>query len=108
MTRINWADSSIKTAAAIVFEINPNQHQTVEDVESYIISLTTSYVNRQIVNDDIVNFTGTGGWYVTLGPDSGEGYDYWAEVTLMPYMVKRYLEGVKNKLTNVLIPDKNR
>jgi hypothetical protein len=108
MTRINWSDSSIKTAAAIIFEINPNRHQTVESVESYIISVTSAYVHRQIANDDTVTFTGTGGWYVTLGPDSDEGYDYWAEVTIMPYVVKRYLEGVKNKLANVLIPDKNR
>lgn len=108
MTRINWSDSSIKTAAAIIFEINPNQHQTVEDVESYIISLTANYVNRQIADDNQPTFTGTGGWYVTLGPDSGEGYDYWAEVTLMPYVVKKYLEGVKNKIANLLIPDKNR
>lgn len=108
MKRINWADSSIKTAAAIIFEINPNQHKAVEDVESYIISVTSAYVYRQIANDDIANFIGTGGWYVTLGPSYESEYDYWAEVTIMPYAVKRYLEGVKNKIANLLIPDKSR
>lgn len=84
--------------------INPNQHQSAESVENYIISLTQSYVERQIANDDIVVFNGTGGWYVTLGPNPGDGYDYWAEVTLMPYVVKRYLESVKNKLQDALKP----
>lgn len=107
MTRINWSDSSLTTAATIIFEINPNQHTSVESVESYIINTTANYVNERIANDDEPNFIGTGGWYVTLGKTCEPGYDYWAEVTIMPYTVKRYLENVKNKVANLFKPVTN-
>lgn len=106
MTRINWKDSSIEDAAEVIYKINPNNHTSVESVKSYIISMTVRYVNQQIANDDLVIFNGTGGWYVTLGPNSYEGYDYWAEVTLMPYVVKRYLDDLKAKVDILLVPHK--
>ena len=106
MTRINWKDSSIEDAAEVIYRINPNDHNSVESVQSYIMSMTTRYVNQQITNDDLVIFNGTGGWYVTLGPDPENGYDYWAEVTLMPYTVKMYLNNLKAKLNHLLEPHK--
>ena len=97
---IKWDYSGLDKTAKVIYAINPNGHTSPESVESYIISLATKYAADCEANRKVPTITGTGGWYVTFipasgdefDPESGEFYDYNVEVTLMSYTVERYLK----------------
>jgi hypothetical protein len=89
---IKWEYSGIDRTARVILAINPNGFRNVESVENYIMYLATDYCIRCQKEGIRPTITGTGGWYVSFVPSEEEGYDYNVEVTLMSYVVERYLK----------------
>ena len=90
--RIKWQYSGIADTAKVVLAINPNGFRNTESLESYIISLSTNYATECIARGEHPSMTGTGGWYVTFIQAEEADFDYVVEVTVMSYVIKRYLE----------------
>ena len=91
--RINYG-SEIERVAKILFLINPLNFKNQKEIEDYILFLSTRYVYDCKEKNTQPTITGTAGWYVTFIPnDYDDECDYNAEVTLMPYVVEKYLQG---------------
>ena len=90
--RIKWQYSGIAETAKVILAINPNGFRNTESLESYIVNLSTNYATECVANGEHPSMTGTGGWYVTFIQAEDEEYDYVVEVTVMSYVIKRYLE----------------
>ena len=92
MITIDWTYSSIKTAAEVIFTINPNQHKSPQEVESYIKKQSEDYVKDSLKNGEDPTFIGTGGWFVTFFKSDSDDSTYETEVTLQPSVVRHYIE----------------
>ena len=90
--RIKWQYSGIVDTVKVLFAINNNGSPNEASMENYIMSLATNYAKDCISRNEIPTITGTGGWYVTFIPCEDEEYDYVVEVTIMAYVVARYLK----------------
>lgn len=90
---IKWSYSGIVDTVRVIFAVNNNGFRNEESLENYIMSLATNYVVDCTSKGEVPSMTGTGGWYVTFIPTEEEEYDYVAEVTLMSYVIAKYLES---------------
>jgi hypothetical protein len=93
--RIKWDFSGLVDAVRVIFAINRNGHTSESSLESYIMSLATKYAMDCKSRGETPTMTGTGGWFVTFIPYEDEEYDYVVEVTLMSYVIAKYLEKTK-------------
>jgi hypothetical protein len=92
---IKWDYSGLVDAVRVIFAINKNGHTSESSLESYIMSLATKYAMDCKSRGETPTMTGTGGWYVTFIPYEDGEYDYNVEVTLMSYVIAKYLEHTK-------------
>jgi len=88
--RIDWQYSGLEDTVGVLMQINRLGSPNAESKASYIQRIAENYAADCESKGEVPTITGTGGWYVTFYPKSGE-FDYGVDVTLMSYVIAKHL-----------------
>lgn len=95
-TRIRWDYSGLDDTVNVLMQINRNGSPNAESKAAYIRTIAYNYAVKCEIEGEVPTMTGTGGWYVTFIPSESAEFDYEVEVTLMSYVVAKYL-GLRDR-----------